>query len=145
MPICWHKIANEVAHTIFKLYGLFFQYRPQYEPDMIGCRAYQTVVLRHDAETFSKGGFLVLRRHALVQIVDYREMRVVQRLCLFHDADAPVEVGGKAVLQVVRYRQTPFGEECLMADEHTLSETFPCQHFGGGETAHTYEMPFFVY
>ena len=86
MPIYWHKIANEVAHTIFKLYGLFFQYRPQYEP-----------------ETFFKRGFPVLGSHAFVQIVYYREAGIVQRVCLFHDADAPVKVGGEAVLQVIRF------------------------------------------
>ena len=80
MPICWHKIANEVAHTIFKLYGLFFQYHPQYEPDMIGCRAYQTVILRHNAETFFKRGFPVLGSHALGQVVDEGEVGVVEHL-----------------------------------------------------------------
>ena len=103
MPIYWHKIANEVAHTIFKLYGLFFQYRPQYEPDMIGCRAYQTVILRHNAETFFTRGFPVLGSHDRVQLVYYREAGIVQRVCLFHDADAPVKVGGEAVLQVIRF------------------------------------------
>ena len=116
MPICWHKIANEVAHTIFKLYGLFFQYRPQYEPDMIGCRAYQTVILRHNAETFFKRGFPVLGSHAFVQIVYYREAGIVQRVCLFHDADAPVEICRKAILQIVWPYERVAGEECLVAD-----------------------------
>lgn len=77
MPICWHKIANEVAHTIFKLYGLFFQYRPQYEPGMIGCGAYPAVMLRHDAEALLERGFPVPGSHTLVQIVYYREMSIV--------------------------------------------------------------------
>lgn len=44
---------------------------------MIGCRANQTVILRHNAETFFKRGFSVLGSHALVQIVYYREAGIV--------------------------------------------------------------------
>ena len=92
---------------------------------------------RREAFWFFKRGFSVLGSHALVQIVDDCQVSVVQSTCFFHDADAPVEVGLEAVLHIVWYRQAPFGEECLMANEHTLPETLPCQHFGGGEAAHT--------
>ncbi len=47
--------------------------------------------------------FLVLGSHALFQIVDEGEMGIVQRACLFHHPDAPVEVGGEAVLQVIGF------------------------------------------
>lgn len=104
---------------------------------MVRHGTYQSIVLRHDAEAFPQGSLLVLRRHTFFQIIDKREMRVMQRPRFFHDADAPVEVGGEAVLHILWYRQAPFGEECLMANEHTLLETLPCQHFGGGEAAHT--------
>ena len=123
---------------------LLLQYRPHHEPRMVCHSTYQSVVLCHNPEAFPQGSLLVLRRHTFFQIVDKREMRVMQRPRFFHDADAPVEVGGEAVSHVVWYRQAPFGEECLMANEHTLPETLPCQHFGGGEAAHTEEMPFFI-
>ena len=96
---------------------------------MVRHGTYQSIVLRHDAEAFPQGSLLVLRRHTFFQIIDKREMRVMQRPRFFHD-------GGEAVLHILCSRQAPFGEECLMANEHTLPETLPCQHFGGGEAAH---------
>lgn len=104
---------------------------------MMGYGTHQSVMPRHDAEAFAQGCLPVLGGHSLFQIVDEGEMGIVQGPCLFHHPDAPVEVGGEAVLHIVWYRQAPFGEECLMANEHTLPETLPCQHFGGGEAAHT--------
>ena len=71
-------------------------------------------------------------------------MRVVQRPCFFHDADAPIKVGREAVLHIVGYGQTSFSEESLMTNKHPLLETLPCQHFGCGEAAHTEEMPLFI-
>ena len=65
--------------------------------------------------------------------------------CFFHDTDTPVEIGGKAVFQVIRLYQGVAGEESLMADQHSFFEAFPCQCFGGGEPAHTQEVPVFVY
>ena len=65
--------------------------------------ACQAVVLCHNAETFLQRGFPVPGSHSLVQIVYYRKAGIVQRVRLFHDADAPVKVGGEAVLQVIRF------------------------------------------
>ena len=99
--------------------------------------ANQPVVCSHDTESFFERRFPVAGSHSFVQIVDNRQVGIMERTRFLHDADAPVEVGGEAVLHIVWYRQAPFGEECLMANEHTLPETLPCQHFGGGEAAHT--------
>ena len=55
---------------------------------MVRHGTYQSIVLRHDAEAFPQGSLLVLRRHTFFQIIDKREMRVMQRPRFFHDADA---------------------------------------------------------
>ncbi len=79
---------------------------------------------------FFEGCFLVLGGHSLFQIVDDGEVGIVQSTCFLHHPDAPVEVGGEAVLQVVGFYKGSFGKEGLMADQHALLEALPGKHFG---------------
>lgn len=112
---------------------------------MMCCGTYQSVVLRHDTESFFERRFLVLGSHPFVQIVDNRQVSVVQVACFLHDAYAPVEVGGETVLQVVWLYQSAAGKECLMADQHSLFETPPGQCLRGGQSSHAQEVSVFVY
>ena len=75
-------------------------YNVKYEPGMMGYGTHQSVMPRHDAEAFAQGCLPVLGGHSLFQIVDEGEMGIVQGPCLLHHPDAPVEVGGEAVLQL---------------------------------------------
>lgn len=84
-----------------------------------------SIMLCHNAESLFEGCFPVPGGHALVQIVDDCQVSVVQSTCFFHDADAPVEVSGETVLQIIRLYQRVAGEECLMADQHPLFKAFP--------------------
>ena len=63
---------------------------------------YPTIMLRHDSETFFQRSFVVSGSHPLVQIVYECEVGIVQMLGLLHDADAPIEIGGESILQVVK-------------------------------------------
>ena len=45
---------------------------------------------------------MVLGSHTFVQIIDESKPSVVQALGFFHDTDAPIEVGGEAVFQVIQ-------------------------------------------
>jgi len=98
------------------------------------------VVAAHDAEALGEGGAVVARGHAFVEVVDECEAGVVQRLALLHHADAPVEVGGKAVAEVVGHGTVAAGEESLVADEHPLAEAAPRKVFGRFEAAHPQEV-----
>ena len=99
--------------------------------------ANQPVVCSHDTESFFERRFPVAGSHSFVQIVDNRQVGIMERTRFLHDADAPVEVGGKAIVQIVGLHQCVAGEESLMADQHSLLETFPGQCFRGGQPAHT--------
>ena len=77
--------------------------RSEHKPCMMYRGTAPSIMLCHNAESLFEGCFPVPGGHALVQIVYYREAGIVQRVCLFHDADAPVKVGGEAVLQVIRF------------------------------------------
>ena len=72
-------------------------------------------------------------------------MGIVQGSCLFHHPDAPIEVSGEAVLQVVGFHKGSFGKEGLMADQHALLEASPGKRFRGGEAAHADEVPFLIH
>ena len=76
----------------------------------------QPVVLCHDPESFFEGCFLIPGSHSLLQIVDDCQVSIVQNTCFLHDADAPVEICRKAILQIVWLYERVAGEECLMAD-----------------------------
>ena len=80
---------------------------------------YQPVMFCHDAESFFERSLPVLGGHTFVKV------RIVQCAGFLHDADAPVEVGGITELQVVWLHQRMAGEECLVADQHSLFEAFP--------------------
>ena len=112
---------------------------------MVRHGAEPSVVLHHDAETLPERGVAVACGHAFRQVVDERQAGVVQRLGLLHDADAPVEVGGVAVAQVVGHHAVAPGEEGLVADQHALAEALPRQHVGGGKAAHAQEVAFAVH
>ena len=86
---------------------------------------YQPVMFCHDAESFFERSLPVLGGHTFVKIVDDCQVRIVQCAGFLHDADAPVEVGGITELQVVWLHQRMAGEECLVADPHSLFEAFP--------------------
>ena len=112
---------------------------------MMGYGTHQPVMPRHDVEAFAQGCLPVLGGHPFFQIVDEGEMGIVQGPCLLHHPDAPVEVGGEAVLQVVGFYKGSFGKEGLMADQHALLEASPGKHFRGGEAAHADEVTFLVH
>ena len=80
---------------------------------MMGYGTHQSVMPRHDAEAFAQGCLPVLGGHSLFQIVDEGEMGIVQGPYPLHHPDAPVEVGGEAVLQVVGFYKGSFGKEGL--------------------------------
>ncbi len=65
---------------------------------MMCCGAYQSVMLRHNAESFPKRCLPVLGSHPFFQIVDDGQVGIVQGTCLFHHPDAPVEISGEPVL-----------------------------------------------
>ena len=103
------------------------------------------VVLYHDVEAFPQRGLVVAGGHALVQVVDEGQMGVVDRMGLLQDADAPVEIGRKTVVQVVGLDQGTSGKEGLVTHQHALLETLPGQHFGSRQAAHAQEVPFAVH
>ena len=111
---------------------------------MKGDGLHRAVVAAHDAETLAKGGTVIARGHPFVQVVDEREAGVVEHRTLLHHADAPVEVGGETVAEVVGDGMVAAGEERLVADEHPLAEAAPRKVFGRFEAAHPQEMAFAV-
>ncbi len=111
---------------------------------MKGDGLHRAVMAAHDAETLAQGGTVVARGHPFVQVVDEREAGVVEHRALLHHADAPVEVGGETVAEVVGDGMVAAGEERLVADEHPLAEAAPRKVFGRFEAAHPQEMPFAV-
>ena len=79
-----------------------------------------------------------------MQIVGYGEGKMHEVVRLLHDADAPVEVGRETECGVVLRTKVAPGIEGLVADEHSLLETFPGQPFGRGETAWSEVSPFII-
>lgn len=61
----------------------------------------QPVMLCHDPKSFFEGCFLIPGSHSLLQIVDDCQVGIVQSTCFLHDADAPVEICRKAILQII--------------------------------------------
>ena len=112
---------------------------------MEGQGARPAIVAGHDAETLFERSLVVARRHTFSEIVDEGKVGVVENLRLFHNLNAPVEVGREAIAQVIRHHEVASGKEGLVADEHPLAETFPCQYFGGREAAHAQEVAFMIY
>ena len=107
------------------------------EPEVLGDGWQGAVVATHQAEALDERGTVVAGGHALLQIVGYGEGKMHEVVCLLHDADAPVEVGRETECGVVLGAEVAPGIEGLVADEHSLLETFPGQPFGRGETART--------
>ena len=64
----------------------------------------------------------------------------------FHDADAPVDIGGITVTEIVRRGdgEVGTGVEGLVTDEHTLAEGFPGEVLWGRETAVVKKVAFRV-
>lgn len=91
-----------------------------------------SIVVRHNTEAFAKRCFVVPGGHSLVQIVDKYQVGIMQGPCFLHYTDTPVEIGGKAVLQVIRFYHCMSCKKSLMTYEHSLFETLPCQ-FSGAE------------
>ena len=96
-----------------------------HEPYMMYRGTDPSIMLCHNAESLFEGCFPVPGGHALVQIVNDCQVSVVKGMRFLHDADAPVEVSGEAVLQIIRLYQRVAGEECLMADQHPLFKASP--------------------
>ena len=112
---------------------------------MMGYGTHQSVMPRHVAEAFAQGCLPVLGGHSLFQIVDEGEMGIVQGPCLLQHPDAPVDVGGVAVLQVVGFYKGSIGKEGLLADQHAQLAASPGKPFRGGEAAHADEVTFLVH
>ena len=72
-----------------------------HEPYMMYRGTDPSIMLCHNAESLFEGCFPVPGGHALVQIVNDCQVSVVKGMRFLHDADAPVEVSGEAVLQVI--------------------------------------------
>ena len=89
----------------------------------------------HQAEAFDERSALVASGHSFLQIVRYGKGQMHEVVCLFHDADAPVEIGREAEGGVVLGAEVATGIESLVADEHPLFETLPSQQLGRAETA----------
>ena len=89
---------------------------------------------------------MVARGGALVQIVSHHEAGICQgefaAVGGAHDANAPVKVGRKAEVQVVRrfLRDVAAGEECLMAYQHAALERPPREARGRREAAAVQEI-----
>ena len=64
-----------------------------------------------------------------------------------HDADAPVDIGGVTIAEVVRRSdgEVSTGVKGLMTDEHAVTEGFPVEVLRGRETAMVEEVSFGVY
>ena len=82
-----------------------------------------SIVVRHNTEAFAKRCFVVPGGHSLVQIVDKYQVGIMQGPCFLHYTDTPVEIGGKAVLQVIRFYHCMSCKKSLMTYEHSLFET----------------------
>ena len=83
--------------------------------------------------------------HPFIQVINENQVGVMNHIRLFHHADAPVEVGGKLVLEVVRLRQTAFHEESLVAHQHALLEAFPTELFWSLVAAHVKKAAIGIY
>lgn len=104
-----------------------------------------SIVVRHNTEAFAKRCFVVPGGHSLVQIVDKYQVGIMQGPCFLHYTDTPVEIGGKAVLQVIRFYHCMPCKKSLMTYEHSLFETLPCQFFRSGKAAHVQEVAVLIY
>lgn len=104
-----------------------------------------SIVVRHNTEAFAKRCFVVPGGHSLVQIVDKYQVGIMQGPCFLHYTDTPVEIGGKAVLQVIRFYHCMSCKKSLMTYEHSLFETLPCQFFRSGKAAHVQEVAVLIY
>ena len=98
----------------------------------------KAIVLCHDAETFFEGCLVVGSGHAFAQVVGKRLVHIdvphAPTFALLHAADAPVEVGGKAVGQIVWKGDLAIDVEGLVTDEHSVFEGTPSEVFGRSET-----------
>ena len=83
-------------------------------------------MLAHDAEAFFQRSLVVTGCHSFVQVIDQGEVGIMKCLALLHDTDTPVEIGRKAVMQVVVYQSVTAGKKGLMTNQHPFAETFPC-------------------
>ena len=126
-------------------YASPFRQQPQDKPGVMRHGTQPAVVLYHDAEAFFQRVLLVACGKPFGQVVNKRQVRVVQHFGLLHDADAPIKVRRVAIAQVVGHHTVTAWKECLVAYQHPLAETLPRQYFGGGKAAHTQEMSFVVY
>lgn len=104
-----------------------------------------SIVVRHNTEAFAKRCFVVPGGHPFVQIVDKYQVGIMQGPCFLHYTDTPVEIGGKAVLQVIRFYHCMPCKKSMMTYEHSLFETLPCQFFRSGKAAHVQEVAVLIY
>ena len=118
---------------------------------MLHYRGEQAIVVRHDAEALTQGGFVVARGHSLAQIVGHDGVGIEQRqplmLSFAHDANTPIEVGRESVLKVVveMTSQVCAGKESLVTHEHAVAERTPTETFGGRQTTRTKKMTFVIH
>ena len=121
--------------------GLSFQHSAKGEPKVEKECTHPSIVLLHDPVALFQGGFVVLCSHAFFQVIDYGEVGMVQVPGILHYPDAPIEISREAVAEIIGFGQGAAGKEGLVADKHSVAETFPVEGLGSAKPAHAYELP----
>ena len=109
----------------------------------------QSVMLGHYPESFFEGCLVVGSGHAFAEVVGEWlfdvEVGHAVLLSLPHTANAPVKVGGKAVLQIIGKGDSAIDVERLMTYEHAVFEGAPGEVLWGGEPTVAKEVPLVVH
>ena len=105
------------------------------EPQMLADGGQCAIVATHQAEAFDERGAVVAGGHAFLQVVGHGEGQVQEVVRLLHYTDAPIEIGRETECGVVFGTKVAPCVEGLVANEHPLFETAPCQLFGWSEAA----------
>lgn len=94
------EISSENYHQ-----GLFLEYASDEKPGMSQQGGQQTIMVFHHLKAFFQGILMILHRHSTIQIIGddcpYVTQRQLMGFGCFHHADAPINIGRKAVIQII--------------------------------------------
>lgn len=146
--VLYINITEKLAPLLCLVTGYFFSTDLATKPCVHGKRREESVMASHDAETLEERSAVVLVGHAAIEVVGnhFRQAQELQMLALstLHDAYAPVDVGRKAVAQVVRLGTCYVcaGVERLVAHQHAVTKRAPVEFVGGASRRGCSTIPF---
>ena len=106
--------------------------------------------MRHDTKAFDKRSSVITCSHAFVKVVGQYKMSIdnpyATTLCTTYDTNAPIEVCGEAVAEVVLFLLGEVGAdiERLVADAHPVAECVGRELLRRREAAAAKEVPLIV-